>query len=878
MTSPPAGPPERARKILRRLTDYQDNFGIEEDMDAAFEEAARAHGRGWARRWYRRECLSAIVNYCFYLTTWGGIMLKNYTKTAARNLRRQKVFSIVNILGLSLGLASCILILLFVADELSFDRFHEKAERIYAVVCRNEFHNGTIAAASMGTGPALEQEFPEVERAIRMSGRNEATVQCKDRIFNENPLFVDPGFFEVFSFPLTGGSPETALQAKGSIVLTESAARKYFGRGRALGETLLLAFGDKQKEFIVSAVCQDPPPNSSIRFGMLININNLGDIQGPDSMNDFRFINTRVFVLLRKNAQPDVVNASFPAFVRNHFRETLQRYRDSGSWKKDGDVLTFRLENLRELHLNAQILGVGSRSIQHSLILAGIGILILIVACINFVNLSIGRASTRTLEVGMRKVLGARRRQLIHQFWMEAFLLSMLAMAAGLLVAFLALPTFNIMAEKSLDLKAFFTGSNLAIFGALLVIIAVASGSFPGLFLSRLDPADVLKAKMRWAGKHLFSRTLVVVQFALAAFLLVLTFTMADQFRFMSRVPLGFNAEGIVVVDLQEDGFDRGPQTEALIERFRTRLAGTRAIQNVSGAIMNFNRGSVANHIDVRGTVDDIIFNRVAAGYLETMGIPLLEGRDFTDGSAANASSVIINQAFVKRFALDNPIGLTIFDAYERDKPLTIIGVVEDYHYQSLKYGIDPVILHMSPNMTIGDMLVRISADDIPRAIKAIEGAWKALRPEKPFLYSFMDRDVDDSYVQQKRWMRIVQYSTILAVLISCMGIFAMTVISIARRVREITIRRVLGAGLGNIVGLIEREFIPLVIAANIIAAPIAYFAATRWLEGYAFRTNVTPSVFLFALLLSMAVALATVGVLALRAALADPMRGLRAE
>lgn len=878
MTSRPAGPPERAKRLLRRLTDYQDHYGISEDMEAAFSEIERESGRRRARRWYWKECLSACVKYLAYLMSWGIAMLKSYLKTALRILRRQKVFSIVNILGLALGLAVCSLILLFVSDELSFDRFHAKADRIYAVVCRNEFHGQTVAAASMGTGPALEQEFPEVERAIRMSGRNEAAVRYGDLVFNERPLFVDPGFFEVFSFPLAAGSPGTALQDEGSIVLTKSAARKYFGTGRSLGETLSLTFGDKRKDLFVSGICQDPPANSSIRFDMLINIGCLRDLQGPEFMNEFQWIGTRVFVLLKEKALPDAVNARFPAFLSQHFQETIRRYKDSGSWTKEGDVLKFRLEGLRGLHLNPEIMGLGSRSIQSSLILAGIGIFILVIACINFVNLSLGRASTRTLEVGMRKVLGARRKQLIHQFWTEAFILGLLAMAAGLLIALLALPAFNAMAEKNLSPKAVFTASNLAISGALLVIVAVASGSFPGLYLSRLDPVDVLKARMRWAGKHLFSRSLVVIQFALAAFLLVLTFTMASQFRFMSRADLGFNAEGIVVVDLQEGGFDRGLQSEAVLERFRTQLAGSPYVRSVSGAIMNFNRWSVASHIDVRGTVDDIIFNRVADGYLETMGIKLLEGRDFARGSASNRSSVIVNRAFVKRFALDKPLGLTIYDAYERDKPLSIIGVVEDYHTRSLQYGIDPVILHMSPDMTVRDMLVRISLNDIPKAIQVLEDAWKALRPEKPFLYSFMDRDVEGSYARQKRWQRIVQFSTVLAVFISCMGIFAMTIISIARRVREIGIRRVLGAGLGSIVGLVGREFILLVIAANLVAAPVAYIAAARWLKGYAFRTGLAPGVFVFALLLSLAVALVTVGGLALRAATAAPVRSLRTE
>ena len=878
MTFDPTKPPEKAKRFLRLLTEYRDNFNILEDMDAAFEETGREQGFGRARRWYWMESLTAFFKYLCYLATWSFIMLKNYWKTAVRNMRRQKVFSIVNILGLSLGLACCVLIYLFVADELSFDRFHEKAGSIYALVCRNEFHNETYVGASMGTGPVLERDFPEVERAVRIY-RSDAAARYGDKIFKERPHFVDPSFFDVFSFPLVAGQAEAVLQAEGSIVLTESAARKYFGRGRSLGETLSLTFGDIQKEFFVSGICKDPPVNSSIRFDMLINISDLRNIEGPEFMTQFRWMGTPIYVLLRDGASPEAVNARFPSFLRQYFQQTLQEYKDSGSWKKEGDVLSFRLENIRKLHLSPEIhgLGIGSRSIQSSLILAGIGILILIIACINFVNLSLGRASARTLEVGMRKVLGARRKHLIHQFWAESLVLSFLAMALGLLIARSALPVFNALAEKNLNLKAFFTAPNLLIFVGILIAVAVASGSFPGLFLSRLDPVDVLRAKTRWSRRSLFSRALVVVQFALAVFLLVMTFTMAGQFRYISRADLGFDEEGIIVVDLQEE-FERGPQSEALIDRFRTELTGNRAVMSISGSIMNFNRLMVMSHIDVKGTVTDIFFNRVTHDYLKTMGIKLLEGRDFSRDFSTNASSVIVNRAFVKRFGLESPLGLTIYDAYERDEPLTSVGVVEDYHFQPMKYAIAPVILHMKPEETVRDMLVRVTLDDIPGTIKALQDVWNSLRPDKPFLYSFMDRDIEDSYNRQKRWTRIVEYSSILAVFISSLGIFAMTVISIARRVREIGIRRVMGAGTGTIVGLISREFIPMVAAANIAAWPFAFYAAHHWLQGFAFRTSLSPGVFVFALLLSLFVALATVGVLAFRAALVNPAQSLRVE
>lgn len=878
MISGPGGPPKKAERLIRFLADYQDHFGIQEDMDAVFEETARDFGLGRARRWYWRESLFAFARYMIYLMTWGNIMLKNYLKTAVRNMRRQKVFSIVNIFGLSLGLASCILILLFVSDELSFDRFHDNSDRLYVVVNRNEFHDRTFLAASMGTGPVMERDFPEVERVVRISDRNQASVRYHDHIFNETPLFVDPCFFEVFSFPLIVGQSGAVLQNEGSIVLTERTAGKYFGPGKGLGEVLSLTFGDVRKELTVSGICRNPPTNSTIRFDLLVNINNLRDIQGVDHMTHFRWFDTKTFVLLKEDMSPAAVNDRFPSFTRRYFQETIQRFKDSGSWTKEGDVLKLRLEGLRGLHLNPEIVGAGSRSIQSSLILAAIGILILIIACINFVNLSIGRASTRKREAGMRRVLGARPKQLINQFWAEALVLSFLAMAAGMLIAFMILPVFNRLAEKQLEMDALFTIPHLVIFLTILVSMAVVSGSFPGLLLSRLDPAEVMKAKMRWTGKNLFFRSLIIIQFALAAFLLVMTFTMAGQFRYISRADLGFNEEGIVVVDLQESGFDRGIATEKFIEGVRMKLIGNRDVLSLSGSLLNYDRRMVMSHIDVKGTVSDVYYNRVVDGYLETMGITLLKGRDFFHGSTADSSSVIVNEAFVEHFGLDDPLGLTIYDAYERDRPLKIVGIIKDFHFQSLKHPIAPVIIHKIPEVTVAHMLVRIRLDNIPEALDALKDAWNALRPEKPFLYSFLDQDVVDSYKQQKRWMRIVTYATILAVFISCMGVFAMTVMSIARRIKEIAIRRVLGADLRNITGLIGKDFLFLVVAANVAVGPFAYLAARRWLQGFAFRTSLSAGIFGFALLLSLFIAMTTVGALALRTVRTDPARNLHRE
>jgi putative ABC transport system permease protein len=871
-------PPRLAQRLLRKLTDYQERFAMAGDLEEAFHQIGKESGYSQARRWYWRQCLDSIPKYLVYLTNWSIVMFRNYLKTALRNLARQRVLSFVNILGLSLGLASCILIYLYIADEISFDRFHEKADSLYGVVCRDEFHDESGVWGTMAMGPVLEEYFPEIQRAVRMNDRNQATVRYNDKVFNERPVFTDPSFFEVFSFPLLRGDPGVVLQSRDSVVLTKGTAIKYFGREHPLGKSLTMIFGEMKKDFIVSGIAQDVPANSTIQFDMLLNVNNLSDIEGPEFFSNWRRFNTDIYVLIEEGSLPETVNSRFPSFVKQYFQEMLEERRSRDSWKGEGELISFSLHNIKSLHLNPVLRNVGASDIKSSLILAGIAFLILAIACINFINLSIARASGRTIEIGMRKVLGAGRKQLIRQFWTESLVLTFLAMIMGILMASLFLPIFNRLAEKNLSLGSFINAANLLAFLIILIIVALASGSYPSLIMSGFHPVEILKGKLKVGRKTLLTKSLLVVQFSLSVFLIIATLTMAKQIRSMRQKELGFKKEGVVVVNMQEGDWRQGQKTERWIDLFKERLSGHGSVKNISGSSIAFNRWLVMNHIRIKGQTYDVYFDKVYYDFLNTMGIDLVEGRDFSREFPSDSSAVIVNRNFVEQYEFEQPLGEVIWDAYDDSTPLRIIGVAEDYHIRSPRHEIKPVILHMTPSFTVPHLLVRISLENIPETIELLERTWKDIQPDKPFLFSFLDEDIEAAYGRQKRWNAIVLYSSLLAILITCMGIFALTSLTISRRIKEIGIRKVLGAGVIQIVNMVYKEFILLIIIANVIAWPIAYLAMHTWLQGFAHRATIGVGIFLLTGALALVIALLTVSYQSIRAALANPVDAIRYE
>jgi len=800
-------------------------------------------------------------------------MFKNYLKIAIRNLRKQKIYSAINILGLSVGLTGAVLIFLFVRNELSYDRFHENAEDLYRVYVIHHAEDGsvdrTFRGVTMPMGPAMEEYFPEITHSIRV-GRNPATIKIDGNLYNERITQVDKSFFQAFSFPLITGNPTSVFSQANAIVLTENHARKYFGNVNPIGKTLSVTYGQEKGDFVVTGVAEQRPSNSSITFDILIDIDSGNRLQMNKMWQDnWSAFGWQTYVLLENKDSVSRIMDKFTNFTSLYYAPYIEKARSRQDWKGKGSPLSFKLQPIASVHLDPYV--KGSLNLSAIIALSGIALIVLVIACINFMNLSISRASIRSLEVGMRKVLGAGRRHLIHQFWGEFLVMTGIAMTAGLVLAEVLLPVFNRLSGRILSLREIFQPTNILILLALFIIVGIASGSYPALVMSRFRPVEILRGKLRIGGKKPLTRALVVVQFALSVFLIIATIIMGRQIHFMLTADPGFNKEGVVVIQAQE------PEAEAsnsILNLFRERLSQQPNIVSISGTSTRI--GNVGVYpFKKDGREVQVYQNRVGYDFFKTMGIEVAQGRTFSPEFATDSEGVVVNEKLLQELGIEDPLGKPLKGYY---MPLTIIGVVKDYIFEDFRNSILPALHHNKPTWGIKQMLVRISQENISGTLSLLEKTWKEIQPNKPFLYSFLDDTMEAMYNEEKRWGAIVGYSSALAVIIACMGIFGLTSIAVNRRTKEIGIRKVLGASVPQIIDTLIREFIWLVGIANIISWPLAYFAMKMLLDNYYYRITLGPQYFILAGVLSLLIAMLTTIFLATRAAITNPVESLRYE
>ncbi|MGD8536288.1 MAG: ABC transporter permease [Candidatus Aminicenantes bacterium] len=800
-------------------------------------------------------------------------MFKNYLKIALRNLTKQKIYSFINILGLSVGLAGAILIFLFVQNELSYDRFHQNSEKLFRVFVFFHAPDGSIDRAFRGVtmpqGPAMEEYFPEITHSIRVDS-NPATVKIEGNLYNERITQVDKPFFQAFSFPLITGNPTSVFSQGNSIVLTENHARKYFGDANPIGKTLSVTYGQEKGDFVVTGVAEQPPPNSSITFDILIDIESGNRLQmnrrWQDNWGGFGW---QTYVLLNNKDSVSRIMDKFPNFTSQYYAPEIEEWRNRGRWKGEGLPISFGLQPITRVHLDPRV--QGSLNMSAIFILSGIAFIVLFIACINFTNLSIGRASTRSLEVGMRKVLGAERHQLIRQFWGEFLAITGIALVASIVLAELMLPTFNRLSGRSLSLGGIFQPVQILFLLALFIIVGIASGSYPALVMSGFRPVEILRGKLRIGGKKPLTRALVVVQFALSIFLIIATIIMGRQIHFMVTADPGFNKEGVVVIPVQES---EAEASNTIMKLFRERMIQQPNVISISGSSTRI--GDVGVYPFKKDGREVLVYqNRVDYDFFKTMGIEVVQGRSFSPELATDKEGVVVNEKLLKDLGIEDPLGKPLKGYYI---PLTIIGVVKDYVFDDFRNSILPALHHNKPNWGINQMLVRISSENISVTLALLEKTWKDIQPDKPFMYSFLDDTLEAMYNEEKRWGAIVGYSSALAVLIACMGIFGLTSIAVNRRTKEIGIRKVLGASAPQIINILMREFFLLVGIANIISWPLAYFAMKTLLDNYYYRITLGLQYFILAGVLSFLIAVLTTVFLATRAAVTNPVDSLRYE
>ncbi len=813
------------------------------------------------------------------------IMLSNYLKIALRNIRKQKGYTFINIFGFTLGLTATLLILMYVVHEWSYDRFHVKSDRIYRITFHGKIgqHEFESAASSAPAAQGFLQEFPQVEAATRIDKMGEQVVRYGDHIFNEhNLLQADANFFEIFSFPLYQGEPDQALAEPNTIVLTERLALKYFGHCSPVGE--ILTIGNNQTAYKVTGIVQNPPQNSHFDFDALTSM------AGSDRGRRMNWLNLSLYtyILLKENASVGELRANLPALYEKYFSTPIQDVMQM-SWQKfleQGNNMGINLQPLTSIHFdsrfNDELKPVGNKG--NVFLFSLIALFVLLIACINYMNLATARSASRAKEVGVRKVVGAKRSALIKQFLSESFLLAMISMILSIGLVELLLPLFNEVSGIQFSSGLFAKGWVIAGLIGFTLLIGLLAGSYPALVLTLYQPIQVLRSKtMRGHDSRRLRSALVIFQFIISITLILSTVFVYKQLLFARSKQLGFDKENVLIV--QHAG-RLGAHSQAFKQTV-SQLAFVRsaslaeAVPARGGYNGTFYASKEPDRIGqgIKGTEGEQICRHFMADpdYLQTLQLELAEGRNFSANLATDSAAVILNQAAVKVLDLNQPVDKIVYATGQKDQPgYRVIGVVKDYHMQSLHSNIEPVVMHLghSPNM----LVVRLLPGDHAASIEHIQRIWHQFALNTPFTYSFLDEDYDALFRAEVRFGKLVGYFALFTIFIACLGAFGLATFSAEQRTKEIGIRKTLGASVIDLLILLTRDFSILVTVSFVIAVPLTYWAVQKWLQSFAYRIGIDAWTFIIAGIAAILIALLTVSTQAVRAAVANPVKALRYE
>ena len=790
-------------------------------------------------------------------------MLKNHLVIALRHLFGNKGYFFINTLGLSTGIACSLLVFLFVRQEWTYDAFHEKADRLYRVVAAGvgfDENPYTSAATPLPLAAALKQQYPDVVRTVRILDRSLAIRIGEDQYRQEGALFCDASFFEMFSFPLIEGDPGSALVDVNSVVVSKSAAAKYFGQESPLGRPIMV----QGVPLTVTGVAENAPVNSSIQFDLLISVDKMSELDPwiSNAIGQWNYSSSFTFIELSGPQHAESLEGQLPDFVKARYPPYMSPQ--------------LILQPITDMYLNQEVrFGLGPTSDPNlSYILICTALLVLFIACVNFMNLAVCRSSSRAKEVGLRKVFGARQVQVMGQYMGETAVQCVFALVLGVILAHLFLPVFNMLAGRTLVLDYLSSGSTIAVMLVLTGLVALVSGSYPSLVLSRYNPVTIFRRRVQIGGPNVFVRGLMVVQFGLSALLVISILVMTRQLDFVRTADMGFNPENVVVIQI-ESGSD-------YYEVFRNRIASYEEVLQVSGTSNTIGEGrglGQSAYTDRDGNKLEAFMFTVDYDYVSTLQLRLVSGRDFSrEFGADEAGSCIINEAAARKMEWEDPVGRKLPHGY------TVVGVVMDYNFQSRHQEIEPAILTVAPvamgqiTNQVSFVLVRVSDRDLPATLSLLGDAWRETVPEAPFEYFFLEDDIQRFYQDEHNLARIFSYSAVFALLISCLGVFGLVSLDAARRTREVGLRKVMGAAVADIVTLLSRQFVVLVVIGNVLVWPAAWWLMNEWLSDFAYRIEIDAVPFIAAGLVVMATALLTVGLHTVRSAMLNPADALRRE
>ncbi len=812
-------------------------------------------------------------------------MIKNYFKIAWRNLVKNKTFSFINIIGLASGLACFILIALYVADELSYDRFNEKAGRIYrinsdVIFGGNKLH---LAVASDPMGATLKKDYPQVEEFVRffISGGSKLIKKGNEFIRENNVAHVDSTLFDVFTIPVIAGDAKTALNEPNTVVISESAAKKYFATTDAVGKNIETD-DNGSTLYKVTAVIKDIPHNSHFTFDMLFSMDNVEYQWG-----NFLSHNHQTYLLLKPGADHKAFEKNFPRFIDKYVVPQAAQFmqiKSMDEFEKAGNKLEYSLMPLTDIHLRSDRvpeLNVNG-NIQYVYIFSAVALFVLLLACINFMNLSTARSASRAKEVGIRKVVGSEKNSLIKQFLTESILTTIISTVFAIAIAWLCLPWFNSLSAKQLLISDLLQTRYLVFLIALPLIVGLLSGLYPAFILSSFNPIVVLKGKLSGGLKRSTLRNVLVVgQFTTSIFLIAATIIVFRQLNYIQTKKLGFTKDQVLVVN------------------------GTGALGNNRDAFKN----EVAKFTGVKGTTyagylpvagssrNDVSFSSEAAmsstnsvnmqvwnidhNYIPLMEMEIIKGRNFSKDFRTDSNATIINETAARLLGWDDPVGKKLYTYFQDGFGNTlisreVIGVVKNFHFESMKDNIGPLCFRLADNYWA--TAFKVNTTDIKQLVSNIESKWKAMAPGMPFSYQFMDESFDNMYRVEQRTGKLGLTLAIIAILIACLGLFGLATYTAEQRIKEIGVRKVLGATISNIVSMLSKDFVVLVVISSVFAIPLAWWAMNRWLQDFAYRISIGWWVFAAAGIIALLIALITVSSQAVKAALANPVKSLRTE
>ncbi len=806
-------------------------------------------------------------------------MLRNYLKIAFRNLWKSKGYAAINVIGLSVAFFVSVFLFLTAYFQLSYDSFHQDGDRIFQTYL---FSNDPEKASRSGgmpfpLTPAIKAEYPEVEAATRLMNGSDV-VTYKGKSLDKNVMLTDPDFLKIFSFPMIKGNRATALNDRRSIVISQNMAKAVFGNEDPIGKQVQLGLDANKKDFIVTGVLGDFPDNSSIKYDAFIQIANSVNYQSDKDKWDAMSHN--VYLKLAPNVDQATFETRLKSFATKYFQENLESLKKKGAKPDErGDLFAVRLQKLSNVHFGTEISGGKGSSITVVYALLGIAFFILLIACINFINLSVARSFTRAKEVGVRKSLGALKNQLFVQIWGEAAMICFVGFVVGMVLAYLLLPAFNAAFQGKLTLDYILQPDKIALILSIFVLVTLIAGGYPAWQMSKFNAVEVLKGKITLKRPGLLRNSLIVTQFTLSSLLICCTIIAVQQVDHMRSQPLGFQKEQVISIPVgnKVDG-------RQALRRMRNTLANDPTVVAITGSGVNLGLGkdrSTSRSVmgftykEKEVSTDWV---HIDYDYLKTLNIKLLAGREFNPAYPSDSlNRVVITESMAKMIGEKDPVG-KFFQTDTAGANYQIIGVVPDFHLYSTTNEKKPITMHLSHNENINYIFIRVAPQSLSSSMDKLTALWKDVAPQSEFKGSFVDENTDSWYKEEERFSKVFSLASGIAILLSCLGLFAVALMVIEQRTKEIGVRKVLGASIPSIVYILSQDFVKMVILAIAIATPLAWFFMQKWLDNYFYRIEISGWIFVLVGIAAILIALATVSFHSIKAALMNPVKSLRSE